>query len=78
MLEVQEMLRKWEAGDKPIVSLWQKMNGWVYAGFNDTYKKIGVDFDKMYYESDTYLLGKEVVEEGLSSGVFYKKPLSIK
>ena len=74
MVEAQEMLRKWEANDKETVDLWRKMNGWVYEGFNDTYQKIGVDFDKTYYESNTYLLGKEVVEEGLSTGVFYKRP----
>lgn len=73
MLEAQEMLRKWEAGDKEVISLWQTMNGWVYDGFKTTYQKLGVDFDKMYYESNTYLLGKEVVGEGLSKGVFYKK-----
>jgi arginyl-tRNA synthetase len=73
MLEAQEMLRKWEAGDKEVISLWQTMNGWVYDGFKTTYQKLSVDFDKMYYESNTYLLGKEVVGEGLSKGVFYKK-----
>ncbi len=74
IVEVQELLLKWEKGDKAVVDLWKKMNGWVYAGFADTYNSIGVSFDKYYYESDTYLLGKEVVEEGLKSGVFYKKP----
>ena len=73
LLEAQEMLRKWEAGDKEVVALWKKMNGWVYAGFEVTYKNIGVDFDKYYYESDTYLLGKEFIVEGLKSGVFFKK-----
>ena len=72
-VEAQEMLRKWEAGDKEVVSLWQKMNGWVYDGFDVTYKNIGVDFDKLYYESNTYLLGKDVIEDGLKSGVFFKK-----
>ncbi|QCD62537.1 arginine--tRNA ligase [Tenacibaculum maritimum] len=72
-LEAQEMLRKWEAGDKEVVALWEMMNGWVYTGFDVTYKNIGVDFDKLYYESNTYLLGKDIIEEGLSSGVFYKK-----
>ena len=67
------MLRKWEAGDAEVVSLWETMNGWVYKGFEETYKSIGVDFDKYYYESDTYLLGKEFVDEGLKKGVFYKK-----
>ncbi|SEH54374.1 arginyl-tRNA synthetase [Paenimyroides aquimaris] len=73
ILEAQEMLRKWEAGDEQVVSLWQKMNQWVYAGFEATYKNIGVDFDCNYYESNTYLLGKDVVEEGLAKGIFYKK-----
>lgn len=71
--DAQEMLRKWEAGDEETVALWKKMNGWVYDGFNETYKNLGVDFDKLYYESDTYLLGKEFVAEGLKSGVFYKE-----
>ena len=73
ILEAQEMLRKWEANDEVVVSLWKKMNTWVYAGFADTYKRMGVNFDKFYYESDTYLLGKNIVEEGLSKGVFFKK-----
>lgn len=73
ILEAQEMLRKWEAGDADTIALWKKMNGWVYDGFAVTYKNLGVDFDKMYYESNTYLLGKEVVEEGLRKNVFYKK-----
>jgi arginyl-tRNA synthetase len=72
-IEAQEMLRKWEAGDPETVALWKKMNGWVYDGFDITYKNLGVDFDKLYYESDTYLLGKDVIENGLSKGVFYKK-----
>lgn len=71
--EAQEMLRKWEAGDEATVDLWKTMNGWVYDGFEQTYKDIGVDFDKYYYESDTYLLGKEFIAQGLQSGVFYKK-----
>lgn len=71
--EAQEMLRKWEEGDKEVTQLWEMMNQWVYDGFESTYKAMGVDFDKMYYESNTYLLGKQVVEEGLSKGVFYKK-----
>ncbi|MBF01349.1 arginine--tRNA ligase [Flavobacterium coralii] len=74
LLEAQEMLRKWEAGDTEVVALWEKMNGWVYEGFNETYKNIGVDFDKNYYESNTYLLGKDVVAEGLAKGVFEKDP----
>ncbi|NVK50853.1 MAG: arginine--tRNA ligase [Cyclobacteriaceae bacterium] len=73
LLEAQDMLRKWEAGDKEVVSLWKQMNEWVYAGFDETYRKMGVDFDKFYYESDTYLLGKDIVEEGLQKGVFFKK-----
>ncbi len=73
LLEAQEMLRKWEAGDEAVVSLWKQMNAWVYAGFDATYRKMGVNFDKFYYESDTYLLGKDIVEEGLAKGVFFKK-----
>jgi len=73
MLEAQDMLLKWEANDEAVVSLWKQMNGWVYEGFDETYKSIGVDFDKYYYESQTYLLGKERVEEGLQKGVFFKK-----
>ncbi|MCL4137940.1 UNVERIFIED_CONTAM: hypothetical protein GTU68_008471 [Idotea baltica] len=71
--EAQQMLLKWEAGDKNVVALWKKMNGWVYAGFDETYKSLGVDFDALYYESNTYLLGKEFVEQGLKSGVFIKE-----
>ncbi|WP_422081569.1 arginine--tRNA ligase [Ulvibacterium sp.] len=73
LLEAQEMLRKWETGDDMVVALWTTMNGWVYNGFEETYKNLGVDFDKLYYESDTYLLGKDVVEDGLQKGVFYRK-----
>jgi arginyl-tRNA synthetase len=73
MAEAREMLRKWEAGDKETVGLWKKMNAWVYAGFDETYKRLGVDFDKIYYESETYLFGKEQVLEGLSKGLFYRK-----
>ena len=73
LLEAQEMLRKWEAGDEAVVSLWKQMNSWVYAGFDATYRKMGVNFDKFYYESDTYLLGKDIVEEGLAKEVFFKK-----
>ena len=73
LLKAKEMLLKWEAKDKEIIDLWRKMNSWVYDGFEATYKRLGVDFDKNYYESETYLLGKEVVENGLDSGVFYKK-----
>ncbi len=73
MLQTQEMLLKWEASDKETIELWKMMNSWVYDGFAISYKKLGVDFDKMYYESNTYLLGKEVVQEGLAKGVFYKK-----
>ena len=71
--EAQKMLLKWEAGNEAVVSLWKEMNGWVYKGFDETYKNLGVDFDKLYYESDTYLLGKDFVAEGLKKGVFYKK-----
>lgn len=71
--EAQEMLRKWEAGDDEVVTLWKRMNGWVYKGFEETYKNLGVDFDQLYYESNTYLLGKDVVADGLEKGVFYKK-----
>ncbi|NLZ72826.1 MAG: arginine--tRNA ligase, partial [Bacteroidales bacterium] len=73
MREAREMLVKWEQGDKEVRDLWNKMNGWVYEGFEETYQKLGVSFDKIYYESDTYLVGKKEVEEGLSKGVFYKK-----
>ena len=71
--EAQEMLLKWEAGEPETVELWKTMNGWVYKGFEVTYKNLGVDFDTLYYESDTYLLGKDVVAEGLKKGVFFKK-----
>ncbi len=73
LLEAQELLRKWEAGDKATIATWKKMNQWVYDGFDVSYKRLGVDFDKFYYESDTYLLGKDLVQEGLSKGVFYQK-----
>ena len=73
MLEAQEMLRKWEAGDAEVRNLWQTMNQWVYDGFDETYKRMGVDFDKIYYESDTYLVGKEKVNEGLAKGLFFTK-----
>jgi len=73
LLEAQEMLLKWEAGDEAVVSLWKTMNQWVYNGFEQTYATLGVDFDKNYYESHTYLLGKDVVTIGLEKGVFYKK-----
>ncbi|MEZ4971121.1 MAG: arginine--tRNA ligase [Flavobacteriaceae bacterium] len=73
LLEAQEMLRKWEAGDEEVVGLWKTMNQWVYDGFEVTYKNMGVDFDQLYYESSTYLLGKDFVEDGLQKGVFYKK-----
>lgn len=71
--EAQKMLLKWEAGEDEVVALWKKMNGWVYDGFEITYKNLGVDFDKFYYESDTYLLGKDVVAEGLKKGIFFEK-----
>ena len=73
LLEAQEMLRKWEAKDEAVRTLWQTMNGWVYEGFDVTYKALGVDFDKVYYESQTYLLGKSIVSEGLEKGIFFKK-----
>ncbi|WP_395802088.1 arginine--tRNA ligase, partial [Daejeonella sp.] len=71
--EAQEMLLKWESADQEVIDLWKMMNSWVYAGFDVTYKKLGVDFKKYYYESDTYLLGKDTIQEGLDKGVFYKK-----
>ena len=74
ILEAQDMLRKWEAGDEVVVSLWKTMNQWVYDGFAQTYKNLGVDFDSYYYESNTYLLGKEVVQFGLEKGIFEKDP----
>jgi arginyl-tRNA synthetase len=73
MQEAQQMLVDWEAGDPETIALWKKMNGWVYAGFDITYRRIGTDFDKIYYESETYLLGKDLVEEGLRKNVFYRK-----
>lgn len=73
ILEAQDMLRKWEAGDEKTVALWNKMNAWVYKGFEETYKSIGVDFDFYYYESDTYLLGKDIIEEGIKNDVFFMK-----
>lgn len=71
--QAQEMLIKWEQGDKDVLDLWKKMNGWVYEGFDQTYERMGVSFDKIYYESDTYLLGKQLVEEGLKQEVFFQK-----
>lgn len=73
MVEARKMLRKWEQGDEEVRALWRKMNEWVYAGFDETYKALGVSFDKIYYESDTYLEGKEKVEEGLAKGLFYRR-----
>jgi len=73
LIEAQEMLLKWEAGDPETVSLWKMMNEWVYDGFKITYQNLGVDFDTLYYESDTYLLGKDVIEDGLTREVFFKK-----
>src|SRR5574344_1340375 len=73
MQEAREMLRKWEANDPEVRALWKKMNEWVYAGFNETYKEMGVSFDKIYYESETYLEGKDKVQEGLDKGFFYRK-----
>jgi len=73
MAEAREMLRQWEAGDTAVYSLWETMNGWVYAGFDETYKMMGVDFDKIYYESQTYLKGKDKVLEGVDKGIFYRR-----
>ena len=73
LLEAQELLRLWEAGDKEVRELWETMNQWVYRGFEDTYKNLGVSFDSYYYESDTYLLGKKIIDQGLKAGIFYKK-----
>jgi arginyl-tRNA synthetase len=74
MLETREMLLKWEAGDKEVVELWKMMNSWVYAGFDETYKKLGVDFDEIYYESDTYKIGKELVLSALKENILYRNP----
>ena len=71
--EAQKLLRLWESGDPKVICLWETMNGWVYKGFNRTYKDLGVDFDHLYYESDTYLLGRDIIEEGLEKSVFFKK-----
>ncbi|MGB4053144.1 MAG: arginine--tRNA ligase, partial [Dysgonamonadaceae bacterium] len=73
MQEAREMLRRWEAGDSEVVALWEMMNQWVYEGFDETYKKLGITFDKVYYESQTYLVGKEMVLEGVKKGIFYQK-----
>ncbi len=73
MAEARDMLVKWEAGDKEVRALWEKMNNWVYEGFDETYKRLGVDFDKIYYESDTYLVGKETVLGGLGKSIFYRR-----
>jgi arginyl-tRNA synthetase len=72
IMQAQQMLQKWEAGDKEVIDLWQTMNTWVYAGFDKTYKALGVNFDQFYYESNTYLLGKDIIDEGLEKGVFFK------
>lgn len=74
LLEAQAMLKKWEEKDEEVVSLWKQMNEWVYEGFDTTYNKLGINFDKVYYESETYLLGKDLVSEGLEKGVFYQRP----
>src|SRR5690606_15540501 len=71
--EAQHLLQRWEAGDPAVIELWKTMNGWVYSGFEQTYNRLGVDFDKYYYESDNYLLGKELIKEGLDKGMFFKK-----
>ena len=73
MKEAQAMLKKWESGDEKVISLWEKMNGWVYKGFDETYARLGVDFDKLYYESNTYLFGKDIVNENIENGIFYRK-----
>ena len=73
MVEAQQMLKRWEEGDAEVRALWEKMNGWVYAGFDETYRRLGVGFDKVYYESNTYLLGKELVQRGLDMGVLFRK-----
>ncbi|MBS3738188.1 arginine--tRNA ligase [Mesohalobacter halotolerans] len=72
--EAQDMLKRWEKGDEEVVALWEKMNRWVYKGFDKTYKSLGVDFDKNYYESQTYLFGKDTIQNGLDKGIFFKKP----
>lgn len=72
--EAQKMLLAWENNDPEVRKLWETMNGWVYEGFNETYRKLGIDFDKIYYESETYLVGKKIVEEGLDKGIFYRRP----
>jgi arginyl-tRNA synthetase len=72
--QAREMLLKWESGDAETVKLWETMNGWVYEGFNETYDKLGVSFDKKYYESNTYMLGKDIIEDGIKTGIFYQKP----
>ena len=72
--QARELLLKWESGDAETKALWQQMNGWVYDGFNETYKKLGVEFDKIYYESNTYTLGKDIIDDGILRGVFYRKP----
>ena len=72
--EARNMLLDWEAGANDTIQLWKQMNGWVYEGFDTTYKTLGVSFDSVYYESETYILGKKVVEEGLVKGVFYRLP----
>jgi arginyl-tRNA synthetase len=74
MLEARELLRQWEAGNPDVIHIWITLNNWVYQGFDETYKSLGVDFDQCYFESNTYILGKEVVVEGLEKGVFFKKP----
>ena len=72
-LEAKDLLKKWEAGDKEVINIWKLMNGWVYEGFNKTYNDLGVDFDSLYYESETYLIGKEIIKHGLEKQIFYKK-----
>ena len=74
MIQAREMLKKWEKNDPKVTSLWKKMNNWVYDGFEITYNDLGVNFDSYYYESDTYLLGKEIIEQGLKKKIFFSKP----
>jgi arginyl-tRNA synthetase len=73
LAEAREMLRRWEAGDEEVITLWKKMNGWVYEGFDVTYKRLGIGFDKIYYESDTWMEGKKIVEKGLQDSILSRK-----
>ncbi|MCB0739424.1 MAG: arginine--tRNA ligase, partial [Bacteroidetes bacterium] len=73
IVDAREMLQKWEAGDEEVRALWAKMNGWVYEGFDKTYNRLGVDFDQLYYESDTFLIGRDLVQKGVQDGLFFQK-----